>query len=316
MGFRLNNIRPSTAVGATLRLLDDESMPAGYRLVLLRRLADAAGLLRNPFGAQVKRINDGVLRGIRVTAAGASAANGTVLYLHGGGFVFGSTRSHYGLVKRLSAASAMPVFLLRYRLAPEHPFPAAADDALAAYRALLALGHQSARITLAGDSAGGHLLCSLLGDAARLGLPMPAAAVLFSPCLDLSGADALAREALRPDPMISAVMGIKMLRSYLCETSPDDPRVAVLEAPKSGWPPMLIQVGDTECLLGDSERLAESLDNAAVPHHLQVWPGQVHVFQALARYSFTAREALLDAGRFLRATVDETSSSEGGSSGG
>jgi acetyl esterase/lipase len=316
MGFRLTNIHPTTAIGATVRLLDDGSMPAGYRLVLLRRLADAAGLLRNPFGVQVKRINDGALRGIRVTAAGASADNGIVLYLHGGGFVFGSTRSHFGLVKRLSAASAMPVFLLRYRLAPEHPFPAAADDTLAAYRALLGLGYEPTRITLAGDSAGGHLVCSLLGDAARLGLPMPAAAVLFSPCLDLTGADALARDALRPDPVISAVMGAKLLRSYLRETSPDDPRVAILEAPKSGWPPTLIQVGDTECLLGDSERLAESLDSAAVPHQLQVWPGQVHVFQALARYSPAAREALLDAGQFLRTSVDQTSSSERGSSGG
>jgi epsilon-lactone hydrolase len=311
MAFRLKNIRRN------IQLLDDDGpVPTGYRLMLLRGIADASGLVRNPFGAQVQRISDGALRGIWVTASSASADNGVVLYLHGGGFVFGSSRSHYGLVKRLSAASAMPVFLLRYRLAPEHQFPAAADDALAAYRRLLALGHDPARVTLAADSAGGHLLCSVLGDAARLGLPMPAAAALFSPCLDLTGAPALARDAERPDPMISAEMGAKLVRSYLGATPLDHPRVDVLNSDKVGWPPTLIQVGDTECLLPDAERLAESLTTAGVPNELQVWPDQVHVFQAFARYSSEAREALVDAGRFLRAVIDQTSSSEGGSSGG
>ena len=310
MSIDARDFRLRTVVGRTVRLVQDRYMPTGYRVVLLRRIADSAGVLRNPAGAHTERISDDALRGVWVTAPGGSVDNGVVLYLHGGGFVFGSIRSHFGLVKRLSAASAMPVFLLKYRLAPEHPFPAAADDALAAYRSLLARGHNPARITLAGDSAGGHLLCSVLGDLARLDLPMPAAAVLFSPCLDLTGAGALRRDAVWPDPVISPVLGVKLLRSYLGETPPDHPRLAVLDAAKQGWPPILIQVGDTECLLTDSERLAESLKNAGVPHELQVWPGQVHVFQALARCSSDARNALLNAGRFLRSGVEQTGSSD------
>ncbi|WP_166555977.1 alpha/beta hydrolase [Mycolicibacterium sp. CBMA 226] len=300
------------AIGRTARLLQDRMEPKGFQLALLRRTADGAGLFRNPWAAHVdQNIADGALQGTWITAPGASADRGVVLYLHGGGFVFGSTRSHQGMVRRLSEASGMAVFLLRYRVAPEHPFPAAADDALAAYRHLLARGYDPSRITLAADSAGGHLACSVLNDAARSRLPMPAAAVLFSPCLDLSGASAVQRDALQRDPILSPKLGCKMLQAYVGATALDDARVAVLDADLRAWPPVLIQVGDSECLLTDSQRLADALTRAGVSHRLQVWPDQIHVFQALARFSQAAREALWDAGWFLASNVDRLSSSGG-----
>lgn len=278
--------------------------PDGVPLVLMRRLESSAGLVRSPFGTHVQYVHGGPVRGMWVRAPGADPSNGVVLYLHGGGFVFGSPGSRFGLAKRLSAASGLAVLVLRYRLAPEHPFPAAADDALAAYRGLLAQGFDPARVTVAGDSAGGQLTASLLNDLKRLGEPMPAGAVMFSPVLDLSGAAALERDLLQPDPVLPALSGARCLRAYLAGTPPTHPRVALLEADKHGWPPVLIQVGDTECLLSESEQMARSLSAAGTPCELQVWPGQVHVFQALARYLPEARTAIAGAGRFLRANVE------------
>ncbi|WP_197035042.1 alpha/beta hydrolase fold domain-containing protein [Mycobacterium sp. UNC410CL29Cvi84] len=288
-----------------MRLLqDNSSVPTGYRLTVLRCFADVVGLLDNRFQTSAELdVVDGVLRGRWVIGAGASIQQGVVLYLHGGGFVFGSSRSHLALAQRLSEASGLAVFLLDYRLAPEHPFPAAADDAIAAYRCLLDRGFEPSRVALAADSAGGHLLCSVLNDATRDNLPMPAAAVLFSPCLDLTGSGAAQRDAVRRDPVISPVLGAKMIRSYVHGATMEHSRLAVLSADMRRWPPVLIQVGDTECLLTDSERLAESLARAAVPSLLQVWPDQVHVFQALARVSLDARDALREAGWFLASNI-------------
>lgn len=220
--------------------------------------------------------------------------------LHGGGYVFGSHRSHRALAARLSAAGQSRVFVADYRLAPKHPFPAAADDALTAYRWLLASGVASDRIALVGDSAGGHLVSCLLGDLRRLGIPGPAAAVLMSPALDLTGDDAAARDGLSSDPVLSPTYGRKCFQAYLGDAAPTNPRVDVFAADKAEWPPTLIQVGDTECLLGDAERLTAALGEAGVDCELQVWPGQVHVFQAFARKLPEAREAIEYAGAFIR----------------
>lgn len=227
-----------------------------------------------------------------------------VLYCHGGGYVFGSTRSHFAIARRLSRESGLAVFLLDYRLAPEHVFPAAADDALAAYTWMLDAGVKPANITVAGDSAGGHLVGCLLGDLAREGLPHPAAVLLMSPALDLSGQRAVARNLVCLDPLLSTGYGLRCFDAYLAGTHPLHPRLAVLSAPKAGWRPTLIQAGGTECLLGDAEGMAESLREAGVECELQVWPGQVHVFRAFSRWLPEARAALRSGRRFLRGGVE------------
>ncbi|SFB20471.1 Acetyl esterase/lipase [Amycolatopsis marina] len=295
------SVRLRRMFASRVRPLGDRSSPRGYQLRALRRTADSAGLSRLPRGARAWPARYGTVRGVWLRAATARAGSGVLLYLHGGGFVFGSPRSHRLLAHRLSAASGLPVFLLDYRRAPEHPFPAAADDALAAYRVLLDKGFPPERISVAGDSAGGQLTAGLLADIGRAGLPLPARAVLLSPWLDFDLAEIRRRDSEQRDPFIPPAYVEKCGQAYAGGADPADARLNVLTADKSHWPPLLIQVGDTECLLGDAERLTESVRTCGGSAELQVWPGQIHVFQAFADYLPEGRAALRSAGAFLRA---------------
>jgi acetyl esterase/lipase len=156
-----------------------------------------------------------------------------------------------------------------------------------------------------GDSAGGHLTAGLLADLNRKRMAMPAAAVLFSPFLDLTAAGLDERDAARRDPFVPPVRARECGRSYAGQFAPTHRRLNVLEGNKRRWPPILIQVGDTECLLGDSERLAEALWSAGVHCELQVWPGQVHVFPAFFPVIPEGRLAIRYVGKFLHAETSE-----------
>lgn len=289
----------AAALSRSLRPYTDRSEARGLDLRVLRALADMRGCLALPLGLRATFVRRGDARGYWVSAKDADRDRGVILYVHGGGFVFGSLRSHRDVVRRLSAASGLAAFFVDYRRAPEHPFPAAADDVLAAYRLLLHEGIDPDRIVLAGDSVGGSLVGGLLHDVQRLGLPMPAAVHLMSPALDVTATRALPRDAAQRDPMLSPQYGLRCADSYLAGESPTHPRIAVLDQDKRDWPPVLIQVGDTECMLGDAEALAASLAAAGVEHDLEVWPGQVHVFQAFP-FLPEARAAVTRAGEFLR----------------
>ncbi len=292
----MNGVRP---IGDRLRITRN---PA---LQMVREAFDAVSLTPVPRGTRFRAVDDdtrdGAVRGVWVTGRRADDRAGVLLYLHGGGFVFGSRKTHRHFVAALSAATGRPAFLLDYRRAPEHPFPAAADDAVAAYRWLLAAGYRPDQIVVAGDSAGGHLAAGLLADLSRRRLPMPAAAVLFSPFLDLTCAELDDRDAVRRDPFIPPQRARECGRSYAGEHALDSRRLNVLGAPKRRWPPMLIQVGDTECLLGDSERMTESMRAAGGHCELQVWPGQVHVFPAFYPVLPEGRAAIRYVGDFVRA---------------
>ncbi|MGB3441785.1 MAG: alpha/beta hydrolase [Actinophytocola sp.] len=299
---------PSVQSRALAQLLMNGLRPLGDRLRITawphlrvaRDMFDTVGLTPMPRGAQVKPIADGDVHGLWITGRDADPANGVVLYLHGGGFVFGSRRTHKHLVAALSAATGRPAFLVDYRRAPEHPFPAAADDALAGYRWLLRNGHAPESITVMGDSAGGHLVAGLLADLSRRRLPMPAAAVMFSPFLDLTCAELADRDRVRRDPFVPPQRALECGRTYAGEYALTHSRLNVLRANKRRWPPVLIQVGDTECLLGDSERMAESIRAAGVHCELQVWPGQVHVFPAFYPVLPEGRAAISYVGGFVR----------------
>ncbi|ALG14276.1 alpha/beta hydrolase [Kibdelosporangium phytohabitans] len=264
----------------------------GVQLRMLRRVADSGGLRRLPRGTRTWTARYGDVRGVWVRAKGASVANGIVLHLHGGGFVFGSSRSHRGFAVILSRRTKRPVFLPDYRRAPEHPYPAAADDCLEVYRQLLDRGIPADRIVVSGDSAGGHLAACLLADLKRHGLPMPSHAVFLSPWLDLSGELAQGRDLVRRDPFVAPSAILKCRRAYLGDRDPRAERPGVLTADKSGWPPSLIQVGDTECLLDDARRLAASLRGAEIRCELQEWPGQVHVFPLFSNVVPEGRQAI------------------------
>jgi epsilon-lactone hydrolase len=269
-------------------------------LRLVREAFDLVGYAPMARGTRVQAISDDQVNGHWVAARNADEGAGALLYLHGGGFLFGGLRTHRHLVAALSAACGLPALLLDYRRAPEHPFPAAADDAVAGYQWLLDQGFAPDKIVVLGDSAGGFLTASLLADLRRKRMPMPAAAVLFSPFLDLSGAELADRDAARRDPFVPPARALECGLSYAGEFALTHRRLNVLNGNKRRWPPVLIQVGDTECLLGDSERLCEAITAAGGHCELQVWPGQVHVFPAFYPLIPEGRQAIRYVGRFLR----------------
>jgi epsilon-lactone hydrolase len=227
---------------------------------------------------------------------------GAILYLHGGGYAFCSPRTHRMITGRLAADTGLPVLVPRYRLAPEHPFPAAFDDALDAYRWLLANGVPGRRIVVAGDSSGGHLAASIVAEACRAGLPAPAGTVLFSPWVDLTCELSASRDREARDPFISPELARQFGRLYVGKHW-SDPRLSLLERAEVALPPFLIQVGGMEVLRGEAERLAKALNDNGNHCDLRVWPGQIHVFQLFNRLLPEARAAMREAALFIRSAV-------------
>ncbi|WP_018654689.1 alpha/beta hydrolase [Actinomadura flavalba] len=224
---------------------------------------------------------------------------GAVLYLHGGAYVVCSPRTHRPITSRLAVDTGLPVLVPRYRLAPEHPFPAPLEDAVAAYRWLLARGVPADGIVIAGDSAGGHLAASLTGEILRTGLPRPAGTVLFSPWVDLTCELSLAEQRLARDPYISAATARRFGRLVVGSGDFDDPRIALLTSPWADTPPVLIQVGGAEVLRPEAEALAAALRKGGGTCDLQVWNGQMHVFQILNRVLPEASAAMRETARFI-----------------
>ncbi|KKO05431.1 alpha/beta hydrolase [Pseudohongiella sp.] len=200
-----------------------------------------------------------------------------VLYSHGGGYLFGSPLSYRAFTSRLAVACDARVFVLDYRLAPEHPFPAAADDVIAAYRYLLN-EHDAADIVLAGDSAGAGLSLSLLVQIRNAGLPMPAATVLMSPYADLAVTGESADKNSATCAMFSGDGIRRAAATYLDGAPATDARASPLYAEYAGFPPMLIYVSDNEVLRDDGIRVAERAAAADVPTDLRIWRGQPHVW--------------------------------------
>jgi acetyl esterase/lipase len=223
-----------------------------------------------------------------------------ILYLHGGGFVFGSARTHRVLTGALAAESALPVLAPNYRLAPEHPAPAALEDCAAALHHLEDIGIPAHRVILAGDSAGAHLAAALAARRSELGLPAPAGVILLSPWLDLSCAALREGDRRRRDPFVSPGAAERLALLYTGRGAAAAsllPTPAVAVAPTA---PYLIQIGGREAMAGDAARFAEELGQAKIDCRLEVWPGQIHVFHALHAWVPAARSALRNAGEFAR----------------
>jgi epsilon-lactone hydrolase len=236
-------------------------------------------------------------------AAPGTDADRVLLFLHGGGFEFGSVRSDGELAARLGRAAGMRVLFPEYRLAPEHPFPAAIDDVLAAWRWLRTdEGLSASSIAVAGDSAGGGLAVALLVAARDAGEALPAAAVLMSPTVDLTSSGASMTERADQDPISTPAMLRQFAADYLAGADPRTPLASPLFASLSGLPPLLIQVGTADLLLSDSERLATAATEAGVDVTLQVGEGLPHVYQLMLGTP-EAAEATEQIGQFLRARV-------------
>jgi epsilon-lactone hydrolase len=223
-----------------------------------------------------------------------------ILYLHGSGFVVCSPKTHRGLVSELSRRAGVPAYSVDYRLAPEHPFPAAIDDTVEAFRYLLDQGYPAERIVVAGDSAGGHLAVSLVAELTKNELPEPAGLVLFSPLVDPSFETAAKVEREVRDPMFSAGAARRILSLYTAAADPQDARLAILSGDPSLMPPVLLHAGEREMLSADARALGAWLRAAGVPCEERIWPGQVHVFQMVYDVVPEARESLDRAGAFIR----------------
>lgn len=228
-------------------------------------------------------------------------SSAVVLYFHGGAYALGSAGDSVGLAADVARRVGVRAVSVDYRLAPEHPFPVAVDDAVAAYRALLADGTPSSEVAFVGESAGGGLVVATLVALKEAGLPQPSSAVVFSPWADLTlSGDSLTGKA-DVDPSLTA-KGLQIrARDYLGETDPATPLASPVFADLTGLAPLLIQVGSHEILLDDAVRLAARAAEHDVAVELQVWPQVPHVFQGFAALLDDADAALTSAAAFTRA---------------
>ncbi|TDY25200.1 acetyl esterase/lipase [Paraburkholderia sp. BL6665CI2N2] len=260
-------------------------VPAGWRL-------------RELYGA-----DDSPLRGEwieRADRALATNAGPTVLYCHGGGYYFCSPRTHRSIVFGLAARADAPVFSLDYRLAPEHRFPAALDDATAAYRQLIADGIAPESIVIAGDSAGGGLALATLVALRDAGDPAPAGGLLFSPWTDLAATGVSIRTNDGLDPMFSGSAIARAGKLYLGDTPPTHPYASPVYADLHGLPQLFIMAGSTEVLLDDSQRVADNARAAGVDCELEVWNKMPHVWPIFAPFIPEGNRALDRAAAFVR----------------
>ena len=247
---------------------------------------------------QAKDAATGVARGAATCAApGAADATPTLLYLHGGGFVGCSPRTHRPITAAL-ALQGLRVFVPDYRLAPEHPFPAAPQDAQAVYRALRA-DPTTGRLVVAGDSAGGNLALGLMLALRDAGERLPEAAALFSPATDLSGGSPSIMLNAERDAMFSGAHLQNLGHAYLQGADPTQWLASPLLGDLTGLPPLLLHVGESECLRDDSLRLAQKARGAGVTVELLVFPDVQHVWQNIYRLP-EARRSIAAAGIFLR----------------
>lgn len=257
--------------------------------------------------ADVQPVDAGGVACEWVDAPGADAAC-VVLYFHGGGFQVGSLVSHRELMACISAEGGCRVLGVGYRLAPEHRYPAALDDARSAYAWLLAQGVPPGRIALAGDSAGAGLALALLLSLRDGGQPLPAACVLLSAWTDLTAAGASYETRAAADPIHQRPMIQAMARNYLGkEGDARQPYASPQFAALNGLPPLLAQVGDRETVLSDTTDFIDKARAAGVNARAEVWPGMIHVFQQFPRELRQARQALQAVGAFLRQHLDTPS---------
>lgn len=228
-------------------------------------------------------------------------ARAVMLYLHGGGYVMGSASAYRHPVGQFAAQAGVSAFVLDYRLAPEHPFPAAFDDALAAYDSLVSQGFT--HIAIAGDSAGGGLALALAAFVSTQRAMKPVAAVAISPWADMTASGDSFTSRAAADPMLDRMKIARCASLYLAGAEPEDPRASPVFGTFSGLPPILIHVGEDEVLLDDSVRYVEQVEQAGGSAELHVWEGMLHVFTSNIAMLEAARAAVSGIGTFLAAVL-------------
>jgi acetyl esterase/lipase len=264
-----------------------------------RRAAAAERLVPSPPpGIRTLAVDVGGVKADRISTP-ASEPGRHVLYLHGGGYILGSPSLYRDLTWRIASAARARVLAVDYRLAPEHPFPAALDDAVTAYHWLCTQGADPERIAVMGDSAGGGLALSLLLRLRDEGIPLPAAAVALSPWTDLALTGRSFTMNAGADPMLSAEQARRFVGHYLAGADPRSPYASPLYGEHEGLPPTIIQVGSDEVLRDDAVRMAERMRAAGCRVELEIWPRMPHVWHAFAPVLPEARRAIARIGLFV-----------------
>ena len=277
---------------------------AGLDIPKIRRLTSRlGGLMVTAFGVRIEKDTVNGLRSEWLTPKNHMDGK-LLLYLHGGGYIVGGCDMHRQVVSHIARAGRIRALLPEYRLSPEHKFPAAVDDAVGVYRSLLKMGIKGRDIVIAGDSAGGGLSVATLLALRDAGDPLPAAAVLISPLLDVTASGASMQSRADQDPWFHAA-DISIIADHYCLPHQIRfPLVSPVFANVEDLPPMLIQVGDDEILLSDSERLADACVAAGIDVELDVWPEMWHVFQMFIGKMPEARQAIDKIGRYIQARLE------------
>jgi len=273
---------PSPQLGALIGALRSASPLGGGDIPTMREgMAAAMAGFVPPADVRYEPVDAGGVPAEWTTAPGARTDRALV-YLHGGGYCLGSVATHRGLTARLSRTAGLRVLSVDYRLAPEHPHPAAVEDAVAAVRYAYASGLEPARVAVGGDSAGGGLSVAALLALRDLRLPLPAAGVCISPWTDLSASGESVRTRAELDPLLDAEDLSRLADAYLGGRDARTPLASPLFADLRGLPPLLVHVGTAEILLDDATRLAESARDVGVDVELEVWDDMIHVWHAFA----------------------------------
>lgn len=290
----------ATQLDSLVTLLRSRAAPPDYDIAQARaRFEKTAVFLGGAPDAKCEKVEAGGVPAEWVMAPGCDTGR-AILYLHGGGYAIGSLNTHRRLAYDISAASAAKVLLIDYRLAPEHPFPAAIDDATSAWRWLLQQGFAANRLAIAGDSAGGGLTIATLVNLRDKKLGLPACAVAISPWVDLEGLGNSITTRSAQDPMVQKDGLLWMAKMYLNGKDPRTPLAAPLHADLKGLPPTLVQVGTAETLLDDAIRIAEKMHAAGVDARLAIWPNMLHVFPLFAPILSEGRDGCIEIGTFIR----------------
>ena len=247
----------------------------------------------------VKKIEIGNVACQMLTPDSADEAR-LIVYLHGGGYALGSLDSHAGLASEIGKAAGCCVLQVDYRLAPEHKFPAPVEDACAVYSALLEQGYASEKIILAGDSAGGGLVIGTIHTLKEKGLALPGAAICLSPWIDFEFTGESIERCKDIDPMINDQSLALMVEAYMAGQDLRNPAAAPLYADLTDFPPLLIQVGESEVLFSDAERLALNAKAAEVEVVFEKWPEMIHVWQLFYPMLSDGRSAIAGIGDFFR----------------